>query len=35
MLLGTGKHSVAAGVLDETTQRASYDKIMTASPEPS
>ena len=33
MLLGTGKHSVAAGVLDETTHRASYDKITTASPE--
>jgi VWFA-related protein len=33
MLLGTGEHSVAAGVLDETTHRASYDKITTASPE--
>jgi VWFA-related protein len=35
MLLGTGRHSVAAGVLDETTQRASYDKITTASPKDS
>jgi hypothetical protein len=33
MLLGTGEHSVAAGVLDETTHRVSYDKITTASPE--
>jgi VWFA-related protein len=33
MLLGTGKHSVAVGVLDETTHRASYDKITTTSPE--
>ena len=33
MLLGAGKHSVAAGVLDETTHRASYDKITAASPE--
>ena len=35
MLLGTGEHSVAAGVLDETTHRASYDKITTASPKQS
>jgi VWFA-related protein len=33
MLLGTGRHSIAAGVLDETTHRASYDKITTTSPE--
>lgn len=35
MLLGAGKHSVAAGVLDETTHRVSFDKITTASPEDS
>jgi VWFA-related protein len=33
LLLGTGKYSVAAGVLDETTHRASYDTIATTSPD--
>jgi VWFA-related protein len=33
MLLGSGTYSVAVGVLDETTHRASYDKITTTSPE--
>jgi hypothetical protein len=33
LLLSAGRHSLAVGVLDETTGRASYGKTMTASPQ--